>query len=321
MACLRPSDDLQAALDALAPGAALQLAAGEYRLEAPLRLRRGIRLVGAGLTQTRLTRLRTPHAHIAEAHPAGGETLLLEELSIAWADDGEDRPGVYLFESDVLVVSGGQVTLRGCRLAGSAREHERSNGMYGGAGLRVKGDGEVQATDCEIVDHGGHGVVVGDRAALTLATCWVAGNRGMGLLAEGEVTVAARHTAFVANARSGIAAFGGTTLTLVEAVVQGNGRGGVRFDTTSPGRLAGCTIEENAGPGIEVATGTLAIAGGTIRRNSGDGLVVAEGCRVSAVDLVIEGNRGFGVTEGAGASLELASTTIFNNARGGIERA
>jgi hypothetical protein len=321
MARLRPTDDLQAALDALAPGSVLQLAVGEYRLAGPLHFRRGVRLVGAGMAQTRLTRPRMPHAHIAEAHLPVGETLLLEDLAIAWADDGEDRQGVYLFQSDVLVVSGGRVTLRGCRLAGSAREQERSNDMYGGSGLRVAGDGEVRADSCEIGDHGGHGVVVGDRATLALANCWVTGNRGMGLLAEGEATVAAGHTAFVANARSGLAAFGGTALTLVEAAFQGNGRGGVRFDTTKAGRLAGCTIEENVGPGLEVVTGTLAIAGGTIRRNSGDGLVVAVGCRVSATDLVIEGNRGFGVTEGAGACLELASTTIFNNARGGIDRA
>lgn len=321
MDTLRPDENLQAAIDALAPGAVLRLAAGEHRLEAPLCLRRGVRLVGAGATHTRITRLRTPHTHVVEAHPPAGEALWVEDLAIAWADGCEDRPGEYLFQSDVLVVAGGQVSLRGCRLAGSAREHGRSNDMYGGSGLRVAGGGEVRAEGCEIVTHGEHGVAASDRAALVLENCWVAGNRGIGLLAEDETAVEARATAVVENERGGVATFGAAALALVASTVQGNWRAGLRLAASGVGRLEECTIEANTGPGVEVRRGTLCIAGGTIRRNGADGLVIAECCHVAATDLVIEENRGFGVAAGVGTSIELTRTALIGNLRGGIERA
>lgn len=321
MDALQPGENLQAALDALAPAAVLRLAAGEHRLEAPLCLRRGVRLVGAGAAHTRITRLRAPHSHLVEAHPPSGEALWLEDLALAWADGCEDRPGVYLFQSDVLVVAGGQVALRACRLAGSEAEHGRSNDMYGGSGLRVAGDGTVRADGCEIVTHGGHGVTAGDRAVLALANCWVAGNRGSGLLAEDEAAVEARATAFVENERGGVAAFDQATLTLVEATIQANRRGGVRLHATGAARLEGCTLEANGGPGVEVKGGSLTITGGVIRRNGGDGLAIAEPGHVAAADLMIEENRGFGVTAGTGATVELTRVAILGNARGGIERA
>ncbi len=320
MDALRPGEDLQAALDALAPGAILRLAAGEHRMEAPLRLLRGVRLIGAGAAHTRITRLRTPHTHIIEARLPTSEALWLEELAIAWADGCEDRPGAYLFQSDVLVVAGGQVALRGCRLAGSADEHGRSNDMYGGSGLRVAGDGKVRAEGCEFVTHGGHGVMAGNRAVLALANCWVADNRGSGLLAEGEAAVEARATAFVENDRGGVAAFGAAAVALVAATVQANRRAGVRLAATGAGRLEECTIEANTGPGVEVEVGTLTIVGGVIRRNGGDGLAVAARCHVVAVDLVIEENRGFGVVAATGATVELTRAAILGNSRGGVER-
>lgn len=317
MPTLQPGENLQAAIEALAPGAALRLAAGEYRLEDPLRLRRGVRLVGAGAAQTRITRLRTPHARLVEAHPPTGEALHLEDLALAWAD-GEARPGVYLFQSDVLVVEGGEVALRGCRLAGSASEHARSHDMYGGSGLRVGADAQVRAEGCEIVIHGGHGVKASGRAVLVLENCWVAENRGFGLLIEGGAAVEARQAAFVDNAHGGVAGFDAAAVVLSQGQVQGNRRVGVRLETTGGTALEGCMVESNGGTGVEAKGGTLAIAGGVIRGNGGDGLWIAERCQVRAIDLVIEENRGFGLAADPGATVALTRVAIFGNTRGSV---
>ena len=322
MPTVQPGDPLQAALDALSPGAVLRLAPGEFCLAAPLHLRRGIRIVGAGAARTRLVRPRAPHALVAEAHPPTGEVLTLEGLTIGWVEGDDGLPGTYLFQSDVLVVAGGRVDLRGCRLAGSEAEHRRSNDdLYGGSGLRVEGAAEVRVEGCEVVNHGGHGLVVGATAKATMANCWVAGNRGAGLLVESSATAEAHATAFTDNVRGGVAAFDDAALVLVTAMVQVNGRFGVRLAASRDARLEGCTIEGNSGPGVLVEAGSPLLARGAIRGNSGDGVAVAAGRQVVMTELVIEENRGFGVALGRGATADLADAVIFHNARGRLDRA
>ena len=79
-------------------------------------------------------------------------------------------------------------------------------------------------------------------------------------------------------------------------------------------RVEGCAIEANVGPGIELVGGSLVLQGGAIRHNAGDGLAIATTCH--ATDVVIADNRGFGVQEAPGATLQLANASIFGNMRG-----
>lgn len=320
MTTFPPDVPLQAVLDALDPGAVVHLEPGTYRLDAPLRLQRGVRLAGAGAAATRIVRPRTPHAHVAAARVPGCEELVLEDLTLGWDDGHADAPGAYLFASDVLVVESGRVALRRCHLLGSAAEHRKANDMYGGDGLRATGEAEVRAEECEIRDHGGHGVVVRQRAKASLDACWVAGNRGMGLLAVDEAAPEVRATTFTENERGGVAAFDDAALAIQDATIQANRRFGVRLETRRRLRLDGCAIEANGGPGILIMMGEAAVAGGAIRGNADDGVRIAGGVAATARDVVIAENRGFGVALGPGAAFEMAGVAIYGNGRGDVDR-
>jgi hypothetical protein len=314
---LNPGDDLAAVLGGLAEGTEVELGAGEFRLAAGFTLTRKLWIRGQGPERTRVLARRAPHGHVL-ALDLTGPPFELDGLTLGYYDDDGEAPGVYLFQSDVLVVRRGFVWLRDCRLAGSAVEHAKTGKVYGGAGLRVGGGADVVATACTFEAHGGQGVAVVGPAHLALDTCRIAGNRGFGLAATGDADVRVQATIVADNGHGGLVLEAGAGGTMSDSVIENNRGPGLLLDTAAACQVLACSLGGNAGPGVEVRQGRPTLSGNAIVRSRLAGCLVAAGAGVEATENRIEDTDGDGIQVGQGATVHLVRNAVYRSRAAGV---
>jgi CubicO group peptidase (beta-lactamase class C family) len=130
-------------------GATIVLAAGVYRLPAPLDIYRSVTLRGAGPDQTIV--IGTTAGHVLGF--SGNGAFSAEGLTFRHVSVGpESNP------SDVALFRGGTVELSDCRFA-AATLGENAAGFQGGAGVRLLGDTRARMRACSAEDNAQAGVV------------------------------------------------------------------------------------------------------------------------------------------------------------------
>jgi parallel beta-helix repeat protein len=125
---------------------------------------------------------------------------------------------------------------------------------------------------------------------------------------------------------SGVAA--GASANIVENTIRSTGRHGIHLDHSSVGRIAGNTIEDVRGNGIDIAEGSVARIGyllrpmghgpNTIRGCGQHGIAVTRGSSARVVGNTIENNKGSGVLVSRHSHADVMGSSISGNAGDGI---
>lgn len=323
-------------------GSVIRLAAGTYRLEAPLVLLRPVTLQGAGREATTVT------------SPAAGATLVLATTGdarvtgLTLAHTGERAASVAL-------VAGGGYDFSGVGFTGA-----RSSSGAGGFGLVLRpGDNALEAAapvrrlaDVAASDNAGGGIVVAGREAPTITGASVTGTPGCAVCyvedATGSLTgltvsdagvavrIDQRAAPRLAGVRStgaevGLALSGSGTVSVTDAEftggaigVQATGSGEVRLSATQvrDSREVGVRLSGTTRAGFEAftATGVIPVgvavvaqaraefAGGAVTTTGDAGVVLGDGAGVVLARTAVTGAR-LGVQAGGTASLEVTDAT------------
>lgn len=168
-----PGDDLRDVVARAADGSTVVLEAGEYRMDVPLVLLSGVRLVGAGRDATTIISSAGDAAVVALTD----QTVRLEGLSVR---HGGDRPA-----SVVLGGPAASIAVTDSRLAGARADDDGQ----GGAGVLMfatdrEGEGRgttLEMTDVELLENEAAGVVLsgGHRTSVVRARIVGSGQCGM----------------------------------------------------------------------------------------------------------------------------------------------
>jgi CubicO group peptidase (beta-lactamase class C family) len=152
-------------------GATIVLAAGVYRLPAPLDVYRSLSLRGAGPDRT--TVIGTTAGHVLGF--SGNGALSAKGITFRHVSVGPESD-----PSDVALFRGGTVELSDCRFAG-ATLGESAGGFQGGAGVRLLGDTRARLRDCVAENDAQAGVVCEPHARPLMERVSFAGNGRAGL--------------------------------------------------------------------------------------------------------------------------------------------
>lgn len=235
--------DLATAVANVEPGTTLTLGPGTYRLEEPLNVGESLRLIGAGMNDTKI--VSTAPGHVLQFEGPG--TFVAEGISFRHLGE---QP------ASVLSVQGGTIFLRQDRFTGAV-----GGEGGGGAGLILAGDsiGIVQESDASFNIFG---IFVVEEAQLTLemSTCsdnsWsgiaythqssglangnmCVRNRNEGIGIKDDAQVSLEANGFFDNYYAGITYAGQTSGTARANFVSGNDSGILVFGQSEP------LLEEN----------------------------------------------------------------------------
>jgi hypothetical protein len=267
--CLRPTDDLQAAVTTASPGASLQLCAGTWPLQATLTVDKSLTLVGAGAGQTVLD----GQNGLRVMRISAGAAVTLRDLAIT-----RGKPTGVLGGGGIS--NAGDLTLRNVTVSACAAESGGGIFTAQGSTLTLAGGSRVQDNEAASTGGGIHS----NAGTVRLEACQVTGNEagasGGGLFStDGAVTLAAgsvvsSNTAFrgggveigdgavtleadsrvtgntSASYGGGIFSLDGTVLLKADSHVTGNtaatGGGGVWTTGGTVTREAGSELAENS---------------------------------------------------------------------------
>lgn len=218
-------EDLLAAVATAAPGATLNLAAGEYRLSHSLVLLDGITLSGAGREETRLVSSATDVSVLVISPDLVG----LEQLTVS---RDHAAPGSVLIASASTSVSLDAVTLEGARTSSDKR---------GGAGLDLAsasgttspGRTTVQLTDVVLRDNAWAGLAVGGGHRVSVLTSRFADNGQCGACFIGAAEGSIERSRFTGNG-VGVAVVGTSTAVLGDNRIAGGDVGIQVGDQATP---------------------------------------------------------------------------------------
>lgn len=189
--CLRPSDNLQAAVAAASSGASLQLCAGTWSLADPITIDKSLTLIGAGAEATVLDGRNI----LRPLRINAGTTVTLQDFTVTRGQPPVGLPGGGIRNA-------GDLTLRGVVVSACAATS--GGGIYSGngssltltAGSRVRGNragragggilsnsAEVVLEACELTDNTaddvGGGIASSDGSVTLKAGCIISGNTGI----------------------------------------------------------------------------------------------------------------------------------------------
>ena len=259
---------IQAAIDAAATGAVIQIGPG--RFEAPLVVNKAVSLVGAGWSQTVLGPLQPrPGAsaevqrefdrRFREARTDDERRHVREELAAVY-----EAPVVQIRSSQPVVLTGIRFTLPGAPPEGR---------LLSTTVVQVEG-GQVTLRDCAIVGSSGNGLSIGQGASVTVSNCLVAAAWNTGIQIDrastsGKVLIIASD---IRNCHyAGITARA-DNVEIRRCRVSGAAWHGIRYDNTSP-LIEGSLIFGNARSGIYASGRTEAqVRGNVFWKNEMNGL-------------------------------------------------
>lgn len=214
-----PNDykNLQEAVDAVAPGGMVTLAAGTH--ETGVTLWKPLKLRGAGRAQTTLKAPR----HIVVSIIAEAQNVSVEALTVAGSStEGVSAYGQVSFQ-DVQFVNhfANGLSVRGTAVVTLSNSQLSANNT----GVSVAGAARLSVENSQIVRNSGVGLVAAGAAQVQLINSTVAENKDHGLSLEGSTNTTLSGSVVSENARSGIYLLDAAAVTLNGARVLAN-----RFD-------------------------------------------------------------------------------------------
>jgi len=224
-----PSQPVQCAIDAVAPGGVIVLAALAF--EEGLTIWKPLTLRGAGQEQTYL---RAGYENnLIVSIPSTVNGAVLEELTIT----GSDLDGLLIY---------GEATLRNVTVSDNAyglsildaatvtlQETQVSENKYGG--LSMVDSAQVTLASSRVFDNGGYGLEVGDSAQVTLKSSQVSSNKWGGLLVVDSARVTLIDKTMVSdNGMNGLKVVRTAIVILQDTEISGN-------------RWSGLSVEDSAG--------------------------------------------------------------------------
>ncbi len=234
---------LSAALDSLPEGSTIILEAGTYYLPESLSIFKPVRLVGAGMEQTRI--VSEAEGYVVRFNGAG--PFAVEDLS--FRHEGQAP-------ADVVVVQGGGVTLTRCRFSGAVYRPGRQSG----AGLRLQENTSGQVQACVAAENEKTGITVEGQAQPTLSGNHIHHNASLGLAYEDQAGGLARQNECSNNGLSGISVDGQAEPVLEENLCAGNKVSGIAYLAAAGGlakkndcwdSLIGISVDQQAKPRLE----------------------------------------------------------------------
>jgi parallel beta-helix repeat protein len=235
---------LEAAVDAVTAESTLILAPGTYRLMESLDIRQSLRLVGTGMDQTEIV----SEAEGYVVRFSGDGPFTVEDLT--FRHEGEAM-------ADVVVVEGGEVDFARCRFTGAVLV--KGEGARGSLHLTRSTTGLVQ--DCIAEGNKGIGILVEDRAQITLVGTICSDNEVAGITIGGQAQPTLEENICSDN-EIGIAYVDDAGGVARQNQFTGNELGVFVIDQAQP------TLEENVCSDNEMGgIGYMDSAGGVARRN------------------------------------------------------
>lgn len=236
---LRPGDDLARELSRLAPGSTARLAAGTYRLRAPLVLLSGVTVRGVGRDRTTVT-----------STAAGSSVLVLTGERTELRDLALRHTG----RRQASVLTGGpssSVVLTSARLAGARGSGRASAAGVGSAVTMTARDGEdtdrgttLEVTDTELVDNTASGILLAGAHRASVRGAVFRDNAQCAVCFAGASSGVVRRSTFTDNA-VGVAALDESRPGVLRSRFTG-GQVAVQASGTAAPVLRGLTVEGTA---------------------------------------------------------------------------
>lgn len=282
---------LEEAAEAVPPGSTIILDAGTYRLSEPLAIQKPLTLLGSGMENTVV--IGAGEGYVA--HLSGGGPFAVEDITFRH----EGTAAV-----DVVVVADAEIAFSGCSFIGATQVDEEDQAQ---AGLRLSGNTTGTVHECVAFQNDGDGIILEDRAQVTLTLNVASDNAQRGIVYFDESGGAARENECARNGLHGIAVTHQAQPVLESNLCGDNTEAGIRFSDGSGGvarqnivtgnGLSGIIVLEQAQPTLEENTITENTQSGIAYFGTSGGMARGNDC---------SGNRyhGIGVTGQAQPTLE-----------------
>ena len=258
--------ELQVALGTSGTGSTIQVAAGDYSIDQPLVVLRGMTLIGEGADTTTISSTAPGAAIVAGT----GDTVTIAGLAVR-----NEVPG-----ASIIAVTRGGLVLRDSAISGGRRDGE-GNGGYGLvlAPDTTLGTGTHTVSDTSFDDNEGGGILVDGQISPTLtgisveattgcAVCWSGPSGGtldgltvsggeVGLRIEGSATPDAR-AGVISGVTVGVAIAGTSAPSIADTTVTGASIGVAVVDDAAP-ELARVSMVDSVDVALRLADTTTAI--------------------------------------------------------------
>jgi len=234
--------DLAEAIRQAQPGDTIELPAGNWLLEACLIVDKPLIIRGAGRDQTRLF----SSAESFAVQFTGSGPWLMENLTIEHV--GQAR-------ADVVVVAGGQVTIRQCRFTGAVFGG-KSGESIGGCGIRIRGNARGLISECVCDCNGKHGIEVNEQAQPVLEGNTCENNKYNGMAYFENAGGTARNNTCRGNGHHGIGVEGQAQPVLEANSCENNGVHGLCYASEASGTVRNNTFRGNGGCCLELERGS-----------------------------------------------------------------
>ncbi|MDW8328472.1 MAG: right-handed parallel beta-helix repeat-containing protein [Candidatus Bipolaricaulota bacterium] len=270
--------NLQEAVDALAPGGTITLAAGTY--ETGVTLWKPLRLRGAGRTQTTL---KAPTGyHVILSITADAKEVVLEGLGIV----GSASDGIVAY--------------------GESRFQDIQVSQHGRNGIHLRGRANITLSDSQIAANV-TGLTAESASRLVAENSQFVRNVGVGLSVRGSAQASLVNSVFSANGDHGSQLEGATITTFHSSVLSENGRGGLLVMGSARVNLVNSQVTANKFDGVWArGSSSVEIRQSAIENNGTDrscaradqycnGIEAWERAQVSIISTKITNNADWGV--------------------------
>jgi len=234
--------DLMTAVEVSEAGITINLAPGTYQLDRHLDVTRSLRLVGAGLEETRIVSLAPEYV----VQFNGDRTFAAEGISFQHqgflTDDGLFPKGGTVFSA-----KGGTVLISECEFTAGV---ERQGYGEDRIGIRLQGNTEA-LIQSSVMSGNDIGISVEDQALVTLEANLCFNNLVDGIIYSDKSRGVVRGNICSGNNNDGIALSGRSRTTLEENICTGNGGDGINYWGESGG-MARRNVCSGNGVGISV---------------------------------------------------------------------
>ncbi|MCB2222757.1 MAG: right-handed parallel beta-helix repeat-containing protein [Actinobacteria bacterium] len=268
-------------VEGAAPGAVIDLEAGEYLLDGTLRLGKAITLRGAGSGDTVLVGGGSGPVVTVE----GGGPVVLSGMTIR-NDTGIRLPVVSVigatFSLSDVVVTGGRSAEdgaggRGIEVSGSSDgrlDDTVVTGNDGAAMIAIDG-AALLLTGCELSGNGGGGLALFDTSTAGVSASEISGNGSIGLRVRGSARVEVEDAAIELGTETGVEVAEEAEATVTASRVSGNGAHGFYLGGDAVLTLDRSVVEGNAKRGIQaIDRSSVSGSGSVVRENGGMGLIL-----------------------------------------------
>ena len=251
--------NIQEAVDAIAPGGTILLQNGTY--DVGLTLWKPVTLRGPAT----LTAL--PDRQLILSLTAEAESVIIESVTIT----GSRGDGLLLY---------GQALLQNTQITKNADD-----------GVEISGAARVQLKNTSVLSNGDDGLFVSEKAQVTLTNSTVSENKGDGIEARDSTMIKLQNSQIANNGLRGLDVRIAAQLELSESRVVGNKADGGVVRDSAQARLEAAQILNNGANGLVVTDKALGvIANSTLSNNASNGLEVSGTATAEVRRTVVQSN-------------------------------